>query len=151
MRSDPRPMMSTRRRLLGAAALAGLATPWRLRAAPADSPRLLVVFLRGACDMASLLVPAASDDYLTARPRIAIARPGGGAEAALALPGEVDWALAPALGDSLLPLYARGELAFLPFTGIHDLSRSHFETQDRLEMGAADGSPPPSNRGSGSP
>ena len=40
MRSDPRPMMSTRRRLLGAAALAGLATPWRLRAAPADSPRL---------------------------------------------------------------------------------------------------------------
>ena len=51
MRSDPRPMMSTRRRLLGAAALAGLATPWRLRAAPADLPRLLVVFLRGACDM----------------------------------------------------------------------------------------------------
>ena len=85
MHSDPRPMMSTRRRLLGAAALAGLATPWRLRAAPADSPRLLVVFLRGACDMASLLVPAASDDYLTARPRIAIARPGGGLEAALAL------------------------------------------------------------------
>lgn len=141
MRSDPRPMMSTRRRLLGAAALAGLATPWRLRAAPADSPRLLVVFLRGACDMASLLVPAASDDYLTARPRIAIARPGGGLEAALTLPGEVDWALAPALGDSLLPFYARGELAFVPFTGIHDLSRSHFETQDRLEMGAADGSP----------
>lgn len=31
----------------------------------------------------------------------------------------------------------QGELAFVPFAGTHDLSRSHFETQDSIEMGQA--------------
>ncbi|MEY4909584.1 MAG: hypothetical protein RL260_3302, partial [Pseudomonadota bacterium] len=67
-----------------------------LWAAPASVPRLLVVFLRGAYDAASVLVPIGSDDYYAARPRIAIARPGSGPEAALALPDQSDWGLAPA-------------------------------------------------------
>ena len=106
-----------------------------LWAASAATPRLLVVFLRGAYDAASVLVPVGSDDYYEARPRIAIARPGSGAEAALALPDQSDWGLAPAWAESLLPLYERGQLAAIPFAGTHDLSRSHFETQDHIELG----------------
>jgi uncharacterized protein (DUF1501 family) len=111
----------------------------RLFATAPGLPRLLVVFLRGACDMASVLVPTGSDDYLAARPHIAIARPGSGADAALALPGlGTDWGLAPVLADSLAPLVERGELAFVPFAGTHDLSRSHFETQEHIERGQPD-------------
>ena len=109
-----------------------------LWAASAATPRLLVVFLRGAYDAASVLVPVGSDDYYEARPRIAIARPGSGADAALALPDQSDWGLAPAWAESLLPLYERGQLAAIPFAGTHDLSRSHFETQDRIELGQSD-------------
>lgn len=109
-----------------------------LWATSAATPRLLVVFLRGAYDAASVLVPVGSDDYYEARPRIAIARPGSGADAALALPDQSDWGLAPAWVESLLPLYERGQLAAIPFAGTHDLSRSHFETQDRIELGQSD-------------
>jgi uncharacterized protein (DUF1501 family) len=109
-----------------------------LWAAPASVPRLLVVFLRGAYDAASVLVPVGSDDYYAARPRIAIARPGAGPEAALALPDQSDWGLAPAWAESMLPLYERGQLAAIPFAGTHDLSRSHFETQDHIELGQSD-------------
>jgi uncharacterized protein (DUF1501 family) len=109
-----------------------------LWAASAATPRLLVVFLRGAYDAASVLVPVGSDDYYAARPRIAIGRPGSGADAALALPDQSDWGLAPAWAESLLPFYARGQLAAIPFAGTHDLSRSHFETQDHIELGQSD-------------
>ncbi|MEX8494089.1 DUF1501 domain-containing protein [Sphaerotilus sp.] len=114
---------------------AGCGALW---AAPASAPRLLVVFLRGAYDAASVLVPVGSDDYYAARPRIAIARPGSGPDAALALPDQSDWGLTPAWADSLLPLYERGQLAAIPFAGTHDLSRSHFETQDHIELGQSD-------------
>ena len=62
-----------RRRLLqlmAAALRAGHRPPLR-RAGRADN-RLLVVFMRGAYDAASLLVPAASDFYYESRPTIAI-------------------------------------------------------------------------------
>lgn len=104
-------------------------------AAPAVSgsqPRLLVVFLRGAYDAANLLVPTSSSFYYEARPNIAIARKD-------ALPLDADWGLAPAMADSLQPLWGRGELAFVPFAGTHDTSRSHFETQDHIELGQGDG------------
>ena len=135
------PSLDPRRRALlrQAAALPLVAAGTRLFAAAPGLPRLLMVFLRGACDMASVLVPTGSDDYLAVRPRIAIARPGSGPEAALALPGlGADWGLAPALADSLAPRIERGELAFVPFAGTHDLSRSHFETQEHIERGQPD-------------
>lgn len=138
--ADDRSLDPTRRALLRHAAALPLATmSTRLFATAPGLPRLLVVFLRGACDMASVLVPTGSDDYLAARPHIAIARPGSGADAALALPGlGTDWGLAPVLADSLAPLVERGELAFVPFAGTHDLSRSHFETQEHIERGQPD-------------
>ncbi|MDR0227217.1 MAG: DUF1501 domain-containing protein [Burkholderiaceae bacterium] len=102
-------------------------------AAPqAATPRLLLVFLRGAYDCNSLLVPTHSDFYYAARPNIAIPRPGE-AQGALELDGQ--WGLHPALQASILPLFQAGQACFLPFAGTHDLSRSHFETQDSIELG----------------
>jgi uncharacterized protein (DUF1501 family) len=119
---------------LTAGALAHLALAGRLYAAPATGPRFLLVFLRGGYDAANTLVPYSSHFYYEARPTIAIARPDPAAsDGALALDG--DWALAPALRDSLGTLYRDRQLAFVPFAGTPDLSRSHFETQDSIELG----------------
>ena len=117
---------------LAAAPLAGSAG--RLFAAPANSPRFLLVFLRGGYDCANLLVPYSSDFYYEARPSIAIARPDA-SNAAGALRLDPDWALTPALRQSLGGLYANKQLAFVPFAGTPNLSRSHFETQDDIEHG----------------
>ncbi|MBS0448861.1 MAG: DUF1501 domain-containing protein [Proteobacteria bacterium] len=127
--------MLRRHFLQAATALPLAAHGVRLYAATPGTPRLLVVFLRGAYDAASLLVPIASDDYVALRPNIAIARPGSGTGAAHAL--TPDWGLAPAVAETMLPLYRRGELAFVPFAGTDDTSRSHFETQDTIELGAS--------------
>jgi uncharacterized protein (DUF1501 family) len=124
-----------RRRLLQMMAAAPLLLGGsRLYAAPAASGnRLLVVFMRGAYDAASLLVPTTSDFYYESRPSIAIGRPGSGADAALPLAD--GWGLHPALADSLMPFYQKKQLAFVPFAGTDDLSRSHFETQNSIELG----------------
>ncbi len=112
------------------AGIAG-ALPMQLWAAQPDTPRLLVVFLRGAYDAANLLVPTGSSFYYEARPNIAIAK-----TAALTL--EDGWGLAPAVADSVHPLWLKGQAAFVPFAGTHDTTRSHFETQDHIELGLAD-------------
>ena len=103
-----------------------------LAAPRAQDTRFLLVFLRGGYDCASLLVPTASSYYYETRPNIAIPRPGqeGGA-----LPLTPDWGLHPALAESMLPLYQQRQLAFVPFAGTDDLSRSHFDTQDSIELG----------------
>jgi uncharacterized protein (DUF1501 family) len=46
-----------------------------------------------------------------------------------------DWALAPALRDTIGAMYLQRQVAFVPFAGTDDLSRSHFETQDSIELG----------------
>ena len=111
----------------------------RLIAAPSGgNAKLLVVFLRGAYDSASLLMPiapgAASDFYVASRPTIAIPRPG---QPNGALPLDADWGLHPALAASVLPLFEKRQAAFIPFAGTDDLTRSHFETQDSIELGQA--------------
>lgn len=130
------PPSPTRRRLLKAGAALSLAAPvGRLLAAPAaEGTRLLVVFLRGAYDCCNVLVPTGSDFYYQSRPSIAIPRPGQ-PDGALAL--NADWGLHPVLAPTLLPLFQRGQAAFIPFAGTDDLTRSHFETQDGIELGQA--------------
>jgi uncharacterized protein (DUF1501 family) len=119
------------RRTLLAAALAGPMLPSaRLWAAPAPAPKLLVLFLRGAYDSASVLVPT-GDFYAEARPTLALPRSGENAVIRL----DSDWGLNPVLAETLLPLWHAGQLAFIPFAGTPDLSRSHFETQDIIEYG----------------
>ena len=122
-----------RRDLLKALAAVSLfGSAGSLLAAPATDARLLFVFLRGGYDANNLLVPTGSDFYYAARPNIAIPKPGAD-NGALALNG--DWALHPALRDSIYPMFNSGDAAFIPFAGTTDLSRSHFETQDSIELG----------------
>ncbi|WP_448096981.1 DUF1501 domain-containing protein [Luteibacter yeojuensis] len=105
-------------------------------AAPASSPRFLLVFLRGGYDSNNLLVPYSSDFYHESRPTIALAPPTpGDPNAVRAL--DATWGLAPVLNDSMGPLWDKRQLAFIPFAGTDDLSRSHFETQDDIESGQA--------------
>jgi uncharacterized protein (DUF1501 family) len=119
---------------LGGAALAGAGVSGRLFAAPVTGPRFLMVFLRGGYDSTNLLVPYSSSYYYEARPNIAIAKPDSASKtSALALNG--DWALAPAVRDTVGAMYLQRQAAFIPFAGTDDLSRSHFETQDSIELG----------------
>ena len=103
-------------------------------AVPPPSPGLLLVFLRGGYDCANAIIPYSSDFYYEARPSIAIARPTAG-DAAGALRLDGDWALAPALRATIGARFEKREVAFVPFAGPDDLSRSHFETQDYIERG----------------
>ena len=106
----------------------------RLWAGGPGDTKLLVVMLRGAYDGASLLVPWASDFYYRSRPGIAVPRPGSGdANAGIAL--DRDWALNAAVRDSLHALYMNKQAAFIPFSGSDDVSRSHFQAQDLMELG----------------
>jgi uncharacterized protein (DUF1501 family) len=110
-----------------------------------SSPGFLLVFLRGGYDCANAIIPYASDFYYEARPTIAIARPApadatGAPRERAEQPGgalrlDDGWALAPALRPTLGGLFAKGQVAFVPFAGTDDLSRSHFETQDHIERG----------------
>jgi uncharacterized protein (DUF1501 family) len=130
---------------LGLAALSHPLLPVRgitsraLAAPGAADAKFLLVFLRGGYDAASVVVPVASDFYYESRPTIALPRPDpGNPQAALPLarPGDaVAWGLHPSLRTTMLPLWQKGELAFVPFAGTPDLTRSHFETQDSVEGG----------------
>jgi len=125
--------MITRRAILKSGiALAGSAAPWHLWAAPGGQhqPRLLMVFLRGAYDGLSALVPYADSYYFEARPTIAIRAP---------LRLDARWGLHPALAGSLGSFWESGQLAMVPFAGTDFVSRSHFQAQDWVEYGQPSG------------
>lgn len=129
--------MNRREFLLAAAAgatLPALSFSGRLFAAPTDSPRFLFVFLRGGYDCNNFLVPYSSDFYYESRPTLAIAKPGANnPNATIQL--DANWGLNPVVRDSIYPLWQKKQIAFIPFAGTDDLSRSHFETQDSIERG----------------
>ena len=91
----------------------------------AGNAKFLLVFLRGGYDSANVVIPVGSDFYYEARPTIALPRPDTAnplAAIALAAPGETaSWGLHPALKDSMLPLWQKAQLAFVPFAGSEDL------------------------------
>ncbi len=140
-----------RRRFLNRTALMGASTlatvgmqawTWRNSAADAaqpglrsqlseQSPRLIVILLRGAADGLNIVVPYQEADYYAQRPTIAIAKPGM-PEGALDLDGQ--FGLHPSLG-ALMPQWAAGNLAFVHAVGYHEVTRSHFQAQDNLETG----------------
>ena len=124
---------------LGSTVLVSAAVTGRLFAAPISGPRFLLVFLRGGYDSTNLLIPYSSSYYYEARPSIAIPRPDAASSSgALAL--DADWALAPAVRNTIGTMYQQHQVAFIPFAGTDDLSRSHFETQDSIELGQPAGS-----------
>jgi uncharacterized protein (DUF1501 family) len=143
--------MTLSRRDLLKLAIAGAAHPLlpvrgivsQVFAAPgAADAKFLLVFLRGGYDAANVVIPVGSDFYYESRPTIAIPRPDPAnplAAAALDAGPSHAWGLHPSLKDSMLPLWQKGQLAFIPFAGTEDLTRSHFETQDTVETGMSGG------------
>ncbi len=93
--------------------------------------RLIVVFLRGAIDGLSVVIPYREPTYYLDRPSIAIPQPGQ-INGALDLDGQ--FGLHPALA-ALLPLWQQKSLAFVHQCGSTDETRSHFDAQDYLESG----------------
>ena len=118
-----------------ALAAPALTVSGRLFAAPPGSPRFLLVFLRGGYDCANVVIPYSSSYYYESRPNIAVAKPTGPGSTDGAVELDSDWALTPVLRNSIAPLYASRQALFIPFAGTEDLSRSHFETQDSIELG----------------
>ncbi|MCU1348739.1 MAG: hypothetical protein JWO56_1769 [Acidobacteria bacterium] len=93
---------------------------------------LVAIFQRGAVDGLNVVVPYGERAYYGARPSIAIARPGAGANAALDLDGF--FGAHPSLG-SLMPYWKDHSLAFVQAVGSPDATRSHFDAQDFMESG----------------
>ncbi len=113
------------------------ANAWAIRPVWADAPgsaagRLVLVFLRGAYDGISALVPHGDPRYYQLRPSIAIAKPDGSASSALGL--DPLFGLHPAMAG-LLPLWQQGVLAAIPGAGSPDSTRSHFDAQHHWETG----------------
>jgi uncharacterized protein (DUF1501 family) len=93
--------------------------------------RLIVVFMRGAVDGLSLVVPYNETNYYRQRSTIAIGKPGS-ANGTIDLDGQ--FGLHPALAP-LLPFWKDGSLAFVHAAGSPDPTRSHFDGQDNIESG----------------
>jgi uncharacterized protein (DUF1501 family) len=104
---------------------------WAAQVANPTANRLVVVFLRGAVDGLSLVVPYRDNNYYQLRSSIAIA-PAGSADGVVNLDGY--FGLHPAL-SSLMPLWQAGQLAFVQAAGSPDPSRSHFDAQAYMESG----------------
>lgn len=96
------------------------------------SGRLVVVFLRGAYDGLSALVPHGDPDYYRLRPNIAIPAPDGTAQTTVKL--DATFGLHPAMAV-LMPLWQQGVLGVVPCAGSPDPTRSHFEAQHHWETG----------------
>lgn len=94
--------------------------------------RLVLVFLRGAYDGLSALVPHGDARYYQLRPNIAIAAPDGTAQSTIKL--DDTFGLHPAMA-ALLPLWQQGVLGVLPCAGSPDPTRSHFDAQHHWELG----------------
>ena len=94
--------------------------------------RLVVVFLRGAYDGLSALVPYSDKDYYAMRPNIAVAAPDGSRETALRLDDR--FAMHPALSP-LMPLWSEGSLGVIASAGLPAPNRSHFDAQYLMEIG----------------
>ena len=109
-----------------------LAADARRNARRADGKKVLVcIFLRGAVDGLSVVVPHGDADYYKLRSvnnGIAIARSGAGG--VLDLDGH--FGLNPAL-SALKPLYDAGHLAPIQAVGSPNATRSHFDAQDYME------------------
>jgi uncharacterized protein (DUF1501 family) len=99
-------------------------------AAGGRSKQLIAIFQRGAVDGLNMIVPYGESEYYKARPSIAIARPGAGADAALDLDGF--FAFNPRM-QPLKPFWDRRDLAVVHACGSPDSTRSHFDAQDYME------------------
>ncbi len=92
---------------------------------------IVSIYLRGGVDGLTLCVPHGENAYYTARPNIAIPRPGQ-TDGAIDLDGF--FGFPPAMG-ALADAYRAGHLLVVHATGSNDPSRSHFDAQRFMEVG----------------
>jgi len=114
----------------GGMAVAGAAVaPYRLPPfpPPRDHPILVCLFLRGAVDGLTMIVPHGDPIYYRERPRIAVPE-----KDVVDLDGY--FGLHPRLA-ALKPLWDSKSLAAIHAVGSPDATRSHFDAQDYLESG----------------
>jgi uncharacterized protein (DUF1501 family) len=126
-----------RRRFLKALSAIGVSSatfPQQVFAQIPTTKTLVFVFLRGALDGLSAVVPYGDPEYAKLRAATRLAAPGAGANATLRL--DSTFSLHPAL-KSLMPLFEAKQLAIVHAVGQQQASRSHFDAQDFLESGAA--------------
>jgi len=100
---------------------------------------LICVFLRGGADTTNLLVPYADDAYYLQRPNIAIKRPSSHSEAAIKL--DEHYGMHPAMRP-LEESFKEARFGAVQAVGTDNTSGSHFECQDQMEHGEAEGEPP---------
>lgn len=133
MRDPGRRLCFSRREFLrgtGTALVAlGVPSVWaRPGHAAGSEPVVVAIFLRGAADGLSLVVPHGDPDYAALRPTIQLS-PGD------TLDIDGFYGLHPSLAP-LQPLYQNGSLAILHAVGSPDPTRSHFAAQDAIETAA---------------
>ncbi|MEU4237026.1 DUF1501 domain-containing protein [Actinoplanes sp. NPDC026619] len=123
----------SRRSLLGAAALSGLAgagvstqLAWADPGYRGDT--LVVLSLHGGFDGLSAIAPIGDTDYYKARPTIAVPK-------SQVIAGDGTFGLHPALAP-LLPLWKGGKLAAVHAVGQANPTRSHFAAMDAMENAA---------------
>ncbi|HEX6885233.1 MAG TPA: DUF1501 domain-containing protein [Planctomycetota bacterium] len=125
----------SRRALLGGSATLAATSLWPARTAAAargpGRPVLVQVFLRGAMDGLTTVVPHGDGDLYAWRPTLAV-QPPGPPQGARDLDGF--FGLAPAAAPLLTP-YAAGHLAIVHACGSTDPTRSHFDAFVRMEFG----------------
>ena len=123
----------SRRGLLGAAALTGLAgagvsTQLAYAAPGYTGDTLVVLSLHGGFDGLSALAPIGDPDYYKARPAIGVPK-------AQVIAGDGSFGLHPALAP-LLPLWKSGKLAGVHAVGQSNPTRSHFAAMEAMENAA---------------
>lgn len=121
-----------------------LATPQGLSSVPGspDERILVVIQLGGGNDGLNTVVPYGADDYARARPALAIAAPGRGTNAALALDARAGATAGIGLHPSLAglkELHDDGRLAIVQGVGYPNPNRSHFASMDIWQTGRLDG------------
>ncbi|MGZ7039871.1 MAG: DUF1501 domain-containing protein [Thermoanaerobaculia bacterium] len=103
------------------------------KAGTANGRKVVVaIFQRGAVDGLNVVVPYGESGYYSARPTIAIPRPGSADGAAIDLDGF--FGVHPALA-SIVPYFKDRSAAFVHAVGSPDPTRSHFDAQDFMESG----------------
>jgi uncharacterized protein (DUF1501 family) len=119
------------------AAMATLAPGFKVAFAQQGAAKdiLIVMFLRGAADGLQMVAPAGDANYIANRPTIRVQSSGNNAGLGIGTLNGVDFYLHPA-NTELKALYDQGKLAVVHAVGLRTDDRSHFECQERMELGA---------------
>lgn len=96
---------------------------------------LVVMYLRGAADGLQMVAPAGDANYISNRPTIRVQTTGANAGLQTGTLDGVDFYMHPATAE-LKALYDQKKLAIVHAVGLRTDDRSHFECQERMELGA---------------